>query len=425
MKEEIIKNSQDPLKMEELYRNDPSQFKSSFADAYSAIEDKAIAQFWNIRLNFESIAGTGALALSPEFAEEKENKNFSLIFTVIASLLAGTFVKIPEMLGYTSEQHVVDNLAFFVLPLLCIYYMIKNKADIKNATVVSFFVLSGLLFMNLVPWQVKSDTRLLSSLHMVFIMWALLGAAYMGFSFSARDKQMQFLRRNGDVIVLTGIIIICGMFLTALTAGLFQAIGIKLPEFVFENIAKYGVSASPIVANYMVESSPKIINKVTPFISKIFTPLILILMTVFIVALTFFSKDPFNNRQELIVFNVLLAVNMAVIVFSFSGNSPANSFQNKVLLFLSAEALIINLVALSAIVYRLFAFGITPNRLAVLGANVLMFINLIIIALKLFGYLRSKTDTQAVHRSMTMILPWYTAWAVIAAFVFPLVFWFK
>jgi hypothetical protein len=279
--------------------------------------------------------------------------------------------------------------------------------------------------MNLVPWQVKSDTRLLSSLHMVFIMWALLGAAYMGFSFSARDKQMQFLRRNGDVIVLTGIIIICGMFLTALTAGLFQAIGIKLPEFVFENIAKYGVSASPIVANYMVESSPKIINKVTPFISKIFTPLILILMTVFIVALTFFSKDPFNNRQELIVFNVLLAVNMAVIVFSFSGNSPANSFQNKVLLFLSAEALIINLVALSAIVYRLFAFGITPNRLAVLGANVLMFINLIIIALKLFGYLRSKTDTQAVHRSMTMILPWYTAWAVIAAFVFPLVFWFK
>jgi hypothetical protein len=283
--------------------------------------------------------------------------------------------------------------------------------------------------MNLIPWDVKSDTRMLSSMHFAFIMWAFVGMAFTSFDLKVPYKQMQFLQRNGDVLMLTGIILICGVFLTALTQGLFMAIGIKLPESVFEYIAIYGISASPLVANYMIESSPRIINKVTPFISKIFTPLILILMTVFIIALTFFAKDPFTSRQELIVFNLLLAVNLAVIVFSFS-NDPAersrkSSFQNKVLIVLSGEALLINLIALCAIVYRLFVFGISPNRVAVAGVNVLMFINLIFIAAKLLGYVREKQDTEAVHKSMVMMLPWYTLWAVITAFIFPFIFWFK
>lgn len=424
MKEDIMKNFEDPLRLEKLYRDDPDEFKNSFTDIYSNIKDKAIAEFWNIRLNFEALSGSTAIPLS---YTEPAGKNFSLIYTVVVALFAGSLIKLTSWFGRGGEQHITDNIAFFVLPFLCIYYMIKNKADTKNIALFGGVVLVSVLFMNLVPWQDRSDTRLLSSLHMVFIMWAFVGLGYTGFSITAREKQIQFLRRNGDTIVLTGIIVICGMMLMGLTAALFQAIGIKLPEYVFETVAMYGLGSAPIVANYMVETSPKMIDKVTPFISKIFTPLILLLMTVFLIALAF-SEGPFNNRQDLIVFNVLLAVNMAVILFSFSGAGDSNkrsSFQNKVLVVLSCEALLINLVALSAIVYRLAAFGVSPNRIAVLGVNVLMFINLLIIGIKLLGYVRGAQDTEQVHKSMTMMLPWYTIWAVIAAFVFPLVFWFK
>lgn len=425
MKEIIIQNTEDPLKMEELYRNDPDQFKTSFEDVYSAIKDKAIAEFWNIRLNFESLTTAGTLPYSGE-SELSRYKNFSLVFTILAALIAGTIVKIPEMLGYPGENIIFNNLAFFVLPLLCIYYMIKNKAEVWSVMLFSIIIFTGVLFMNLVPWQVQSDTRILSSLHMIFIMWALLGAAYTGFTFHSGDKQMQFLKRNGDVIMLAGIIIICGFLLMAMSSALFEAIGLKFTELIFKTIATYVLCGAPIIANYMIETSPKIINKVTPFISKIFTPLILLVMTIFLIALAFFSNDPFNHRQELIVFNALLAVNMAAIVFSFSGNAvKANSFQNKVLLLLSTEALLINIVALSAIIYRLVSFGISPNRLAVLGANVLMFINLLMIAIRLFGYIRAKGNTESVHKGMTMMLPWYTIWAFIAAFAFPLIFWFS
>lgn len=425
MKEEIISNTASPLKLEELYRLNPAGFIQSFSEVYETIKEQPIAEFWRSRLQYESQPLNEAVIDLTEPGEKK----FNLTFTIIAALFAGTFIKIGDMFGLPLDEYVRDNIAFFVLPLLCIYYIIKNKIHAVQTVIFGVVVVISVLFMNLSPWEQKSDTQLLSSLHIVFIMWAFLGLAFTSFDLKARDKQMQFIRRNGDVAVLTGVIIICGVFLTALTQGLFQAIGIKLPEEVFKHIAMYGLAASPIVANYMVESSPKIINKVTPFISNIFTPLILVLMTVFIIVLTFFANDPINSRHELIVFNVLLAVNMGVIVFSFSaeaGNTlKRGSFQNKVLLVLSGEALLINIIALCAIVYRLFAFGISPNRIAVLGVNALMFINLIAIAVKLYGYVRATQDTGAVHKSMTMMLPWYTLWAAIAAFVFPFIFWFK
>lgn len=424
MKEEIMQNFQDPLELEKLYRDDPDSFKSTFSEMYTDIKDKAIAEFWNIRLNFDTIASGAGIISNKQ--EDSRYKTFSLAFAILAALIAGTLVRVPEWLGYNADIYIPNNLAFFVLPMLCIYYMIKNRAEVRDVMLFSVAIFSGVLFMNLVPWAPTSDTRMLSSLHFIFIMWAMLGAAFTGFTLTARDKQMQFLRRNGDVIMLSGIILICGMMLMGLTVGLFEAIGIKLPEEAFKNIATFGICGAPIIANYMIESSPKMITKVLPFISRIFTPLILGVMTIFLIALTFFAKDPFSSRQELIAFNVLLAVNLAVIVFSFSGSTgKPNSFQNKVLLLLSAEALLINVIALSAIVYRLFAFGITPNRLAVVGLNVLMFINLIIIALRLFSYVRNKTQTEEVHKGMTVMLPWYTCWSVIAAFVFPLIFWFS
>jgi hypothetical protein len=430
MKEEIISNTAHPLRLEELYRLNPEEFESGFDEAYEQLKEYPIAEFWRTRLKFESMSyekqPLNEAIINP--AESKEKK-FNLTFTIIAALLAGTIIKFPNMLGMPFEGYIPYNIAFFVLPLLCIYYIIKNKAETSQTVIFSAVTVISALFMNLIPWDIKSDTRMLSSLHFAFIMWAFAGLAFTSFNLKAFGMQMQFLRRNGDAAVLAGIIIICGMFLTALTQGLFQTIGVKLPEYVFQNIAIYGLGASTIVANYMIESSPKIINKVTPFISRIFTPLILLLMTVFIIALVFFAKDPFTSRQELIVFNVLLAVNLAVIVFSFSSeqedSSKKGSFQNKILLVLSGEALLINLIALSAIVYRLFAFGVSPNRAAVLGVNVLMFINLIAIAVKLLGYVKAKQGTEAVHKSMVMMMPWYFVWAVLVAFIFPLVFWFK
>jgi hypothetical protein len=430
MKEEIIKNINDAHFLEQLYRKNKIEFTAGFKEAFDSIKHFPAAEFWHERLKPELSPEDEeilpAIAYSADVNEKSKQSRFNLTFTIIAALAAGTIVRLPEMLSVPSDIYIISNLAFFIIPFLMIFYIVKNRLDLKKSAVFLVIIILSIAFANLVPGDEKSQTKILTSIHLIFLNWFLLGVIFVWNDYSSTELKLSFLKRNGDVLVLTAIILICGGFLTSMTLALFGIIKVNIAEFYFTYVVVYGLVASPMVANYMLESSPNIINRVAPFISKIFAPLILIMMLGFLAALAFFSKDPFNNREELIVFNVLLVVNLAVILFSFSGSSiEPSSYMLKVLMLLSLVAIVINCVAASAIVYRIAAFGITPNRLAVLGANVLMFINLIIITVRLFRYKASKAELEDVGSSITALMPWYAAWAAVAAFAFPFIFWFS
>lgn len=424
MKQEIIQNIENPELLEKLYRENKTRFTNDFMGLYPEIKGSPLAHFWHIRLQEEVLSGE-----KEDYAaihEVTPTGKFNLIFTVIAALVCGTVFKIPQIFGINAQNFVTDNIAFVVLPALTLFYLLKFKTESKKYVTIFSIILAGLLFMNLLPWKEGSDTRILSSIHFSFFSWVLLGVAYLNFDISSRKARMLFLKRNGDTFVLTGVIICAGMLLTMLSVAMFGVIKVRIDDILGDYVVVYGLVSAPLFANYMIESSPKIIDKVAPFISKLFTPLMLIVMTGFLIALVFFAKDPFNNREELIVFNVLLGAIIAVIVFTFSGNSENHkSVYNKILLLLSLEAMIINSIALSAIVYRLFSFGVSPNRIAVLGANLLLFANLILITIKLFQFVRNKAVSENVESGMTVMLPYYAVWAVIVSVLMPLFFWFK
>jgi hypothetical protein len=118
---------------------------------------------------------------------------------------------------------------------------------------------------------------------------------------------------------------------------------------------------------------------------------------------------------------------MAIIFFSVaeSSKTSGNSTAAWVLFLLSAVTIIVNGIALSAIVFRIAEWGITPNRLAVLGSNFLMLLNLLFITVLLFKSLTKKSDIAAVGRSIAVFLPIYCIWAVIVIFLFPLIFGFN
>ncbi|MDO9136757.1 MAG: hypothetical protein Q7U21_02960, partial [Lutibacter sp.] len=68
---------------------------------------------------------------------------------------------------------------------------------------------------------------------------------------------------------------------------------------------------------------------------------------------------------------------------------------------------------------------ITPNRIAVLGANLLIFINLILVDHKLFLSLRGKSEVQKVENIIALFIPIYGIWTALVTFLFPLLFNFK
>jgi len=123
------------------------------------------------------------------------------------------------------------------------------------------------------------------------------------------------------------------------------------------------------------------------------------------------------------IFNLVLIGVLAIIFFSITSSSLHHrSILHYLLTILSAVALLANGIALSAIIFRLSSFGFTPNRVAVLGANLLIFLHLAFLSYQLVKSLRLNTSTLKVEAAIVGWFPVYSIWAAIVVFLFPFIF---
>jgi hypothetical protein len=413
MKDEIIANQNDPRVLEQMYRINKSAFKREFTSLYPELKDNTLADFWNERLNFE-----------------KEDINWGtsreLIFVIIASLIAGFIAKFPAIFSLDEEFFYPRNIGFIVFPLLSFYFAWRNKLSTGKIVVIAGAILAGLIFINSLPGK-ETDTLILSCIHLLLFLWAVMGFAFVGEAGNNEGKRLRYLKYNGDLVVICALIGISGLLMSGITVGLFSLIGFKIEEFYFQNIGVFGLAAIPIVGTYLTQTNPQLVGRVSPVIAKIFSPLVLVMLVIYLVAMVYSGKDPYNDREFLMIFNALLIGVMAIIFFSVAETSGTSRSRAEVwvLLLLSIVTIIVNGIALSAIVFRISEMGFTPNRTAVLGANILILINLLLVSAQLFGVISRKTDISGVGKVMARYLPVYLVWTIIVTFLFPLVFGFK
>jgi hypothetical protein len=414
MKEDIKHNLDKPKQLEALYREDKSTFKKEFGLIYSEIEDHKAAQIWHARLNFER----DDLSLgSPK----------ELIVVVIASLIAGLIAKLPDLTGINPEYFYPRNIAFAVFPVLTIYFAWKQTVQLKQIAIVSGIILISAIYINLLPDNSQSDTLILACIHLPLFLWAVLGTTFLGNKLNNLRKRLDFLIYNGDLLVISALLFIAGGLFTAVTLGLFELIDLNIEEFYFQQIAIWGAAAIPVVGTYLIQTNPHLVGKVSPVIAKIFTPIVLVMLAIYLIAVLYTDKSPYSDREFLLMFNILLIAVMAIILFSIAESSN-KQFQkmNTVMLFvLSILTIVLNGIALSAILFRIAEWGITPNRVAVLGANILILSNLLLVAVGLFKMLKYNHQSEHVESSITSFLPIYVLWIVVVTFIFPIVFNFK
>jgi hypothetical protein len=258
-------------------------------------------------------------------------------------------------------------------------------------------------------------------------MWCLYGLVYIDFDLKDLRKRIGYIRHNGDLAVMGALILIAGGVLAVITFGLFQAIGIKIDKFYMNYVIIIGLVSAPVLTTYILKNLITLTNKIAPIIANIFSPLVLITLIVYLIAIAISGKDPYNDRDFLLIFNILLLGVMGIIIFSVSETSLARKqkFNEIVLFSLSVVTIIINLIALSAIFYRLGHYGFTPNRLAILGSNILIFVNLILITIDLFRINFKKSELERVELTISKYLPVYIVWVLIVVFVFPVIFGLK
>jgi hypothetical protein len=413
MKNEILNYLNEPGQLEKMYRTDKVLFKREFSQVYANVKGNSLADFWNERLNYEND--------DINWGTRRE-----LLFVIIVSLFAGVIAKLPALLAISEDFFYPRNIGFIVFLPLVTYFGWKNKLPINKIAFIVGLTLVALLFINFLPNVKKSDTLILSCIHLVLFLWVLLGIAFIGPNQNEHEKRLSYLKYNGDLVVITALIVIAGGIMTGITIGLFSLIGFHIQKFWFENVVLFGLPAAPVLGTYLTQTNPQLVGKVSPVIAKIFSPLVLIMLAIYLIAMVYTGKNPYNDREFLLIFNALLIGVMAIVFFSVSEAAKTKSrIEVWVLFLLSTITIIVNGIALVAVILRMSQWGITPNRAAVLGGDVLILINLLLVTAKLFKALLKKEEMTGVGKAIAGYLPLYFAWTVIVTFLFPFVFGFK
>ncbi|MFC5410460.1 hypothetical protein ACFPMF_14130 [Larkinella bovis] len=414
MHQDILLHMGDPRELEKLYRGNRPTFKTAFNALYPQLKGDPLAEGWYQRLNYsqeDSLWGTPS----------------DRLFVVSASLLAALLARLPDLLSLDKEFFYVRNGGFIVFPLLIAYFAWKNKISRKTGAWLAGLTLAAILFINALPQTKPGDTLVLSCIHLPLWLWSLLGFTFGGGKLKTGVNWLGFLRYNGELAVMTALLLIAGGLTTAITIGLFELIGLHIQQFYFENVVVCGLAAVPIVGTFLTQAQPTLVNKVSPVIANLFSPVALVMLVIYLAAMLFSGKNPYQDREFLLLFNVLLIGVMALIFFSVAEGTPTskNRTQLLILFLLSLVTLLVNGIALSAVLFRIAEWGITPNRAAVLGANVLMLSHLVVIGVRLMGAVSGKSSLSLVGSTMSLFLPIYSLWTAIVTFLFPLFFGFQ
>ncbi|MFO7979044.1 MAG: hypothetical protein R6U64_10325 [Bacteroidales bacterium] len=418
----IITNLDNPEELEKYYREQRRAFTTEFFQAYPLIAQEKIAGYWKYRIEYD--APGRALEKSTRF-ERKD-----VLMLIVSCALASFLIKLPDILNINlqSFSFYEKNAALIVLLGLSVYTLLTKEAPkTKHLLIALGGFVGSAIYMNLLPSSPDSHSIILAYIHLPLVLWCLFGLIVIDFDFRNKARRMDFIRYNGDLAVLGALILIAGMALAMVTLGLFMAIDIEIENFYMNYVGIWGLVSAPVLTAFIIRNFPAITHRIAPVIASIFSPLVLITLVIYLVSIPLAGKDPYNDRDFLLIFNLMLLGVMAIIVFSVSETSLGSKQQfHKMILFaLVAVTLIIDAVALSAILYRLGEYGLTPNRAAVLGSNLLIFGNLIMIMIDLYKVNVKNRDISLVETTISGYLPIYVAWVVIVAFGFPFLFGFR
>jgi hypothetical protein len=238
---------------------------------------------------------------------------------------------------------------------------------------------------------------------------------------------MNFVRFSGELAIYYVLIALGGFVLTAFTFMMFRAIEMKAEWFVAGWLIPCGAAGAVIIGSWLVEAKQSVIENMAPVLTRLFTPLFTLLLLAFLATMVW-TGSPINVKREVLIgFDLLLAVVVGLVLYAVSARdalAPPDFF-DRLQLLLVVSALAVDGVALAAIAARISEFGFTPNRVAALGENLILLVNLAWSAWLYARFLRHRGAFTALERWQVAYLPVYSVWAALVVVIFPPVFGYR
>ncbi len=315
-------------------------------------------------------------------------------------------------------------MSLFVLPLLTGYFAWKRRLAASTVRWLALAFVAAGVVANAFPFAPGGHTEALAALHLPIALWMVVGIAYAGGGWNQVASRMDFIRFSGELFIYFVLIALGGGVLAAFTLKIFHTISIDIEPFFASWLLPCGACGALVVASWLVQAKQSVIENMAPVLTRLFTPLFAATLLVFLATLLWTGRAVDIDRDVLIAFDLLLVVVLGLLLYSVSARdprSPPGPF-DVVQVVLVVCALLADAVALWAIFARITELGFSPNRVAALGENAILLVNLAWSAVLYIRFLRRRGPFTDLERWQTSYLPVYAAWAAIVVVVFPPLF---
>lgn len=406
--EEIIRESIDhPENLEQIYRKNPEKFKQQYQKAFAGNEDSILFRAWQARLGFTP---TKSASLSTS----------DLAVMLLFCFLTGSALKIFEWTDY--DSFYLMSWLVSLIPLCGMFLFTMHMRNwpkpITKIGLGSCFAIGLLMFILPERWD---DTHTLASLNLPFLLWSLYGFSRIGVRNVSSEQRIEYLRFSGEWIIHAGLLFLGGGVLLILASELLALLNIG--SSILEDIAIYGLASIPLVAAWATDTYSAA-RRLVPLLARIFSPLLLVLILSYMGAMAWNTDELFQDRSTLLTYNILLLIVLATAVFTLTGHnkSEPGKLSTYVISIMVVATVILDTIGISAIGWRIFEYGITANRLSVLGSNLVIFGNLAVMALGYLRYHSGKGTLEAVETALARYLPIYTCWTGFSVLILPWLF---
>jgi len=436
----------DPKQLEALYqqarRNGTTgDFVAEIRRRYTAAPDHLLLAAWYYRLQ---PAETGAAAApAPELTIARPRPiqwRLAIPLSLALAFLYGLLTQKPleflpqnmPLLFLTwAPAAAALVIAFLTLARSPVVWR-RPAGWIIGVMVVSVYVVA--MIRSRMPRGPDQYSDLMLS-HLPALGWVAVAFVLLRWRESARDY-FAFLIKSVEVGLTGGIYgAAAGVFL-GITTGLFAAIGIQFSDEVMRWLFPGVVGLIPVLAVASVYD-PQLppagqrfdqgLARLITTLGRIFLPLTLIVLVIYLLSIPANFWKPFEQRDVLIVYNLMLFAVMGLIVIATplrADDVPEQyrDYLRRGILAVAALTLLVSLYALSATVYRTTLGGWTINRLTIIGWNS---INIGLLAVFLYRQWRFGRAAwiESSHNTFRLGLIAYALWILFLVLALPLLFW--
>lgn len=339
---------------------------------------------------------------------------------VVLGLAVGAGLAAKAGLTWLDEPTFARNAALLVLPFVGAYFAWKRRLTARLVAGLLAPVAVLAVVLNTYPFTPEGATQTLAALHAPVVAWLAVGVTYAGGRWRSGSRRMDAVRFTGELAIYVALLALGGGVLLGLTVGVFELVGVDPGPALADWVLPFAVPGALVVAAWLVEAKQDVVENIAPVLTKVFTPLTVVMLLALLAALAGAGGLVEVDRDLLILMDAILVLVVGLLLYSISARDPLAppTLFDALQLILVAAALAVDAVMLSAMLARIAEFGTSPNKVAALGLNLLLLGHLVRAGWLSAGFLRGRRPFHDLERWQTRYLPLYGAWAAVVVVAF-------